>query len=150
MEEYVKQSIEARKMAFTNAYEINSDIKMKIDDLFSRINALGESCKNITEFENKFSTSSLNQEYIDLFTKIGTTCKPIVHENNNADVKSDKEYIKDEVESDIKYAVDDLTMPARRKAREELDSKLRSTPLGKIEQISNTTSLLRKIFKKND
>jgi hypothetical protein len=33
--------------------------------------------------------------------------------------------LKDEMVSDVKYAVDDLTMPARRLAREKFDSKFR-------------------------
>ena len=64
------------------------------------------------------------------------------------DVKNDKEYLKEEVASEAKYLLNDLTMPARRKAREEFDKKMRDTPLGKIEQISNTASVFRRIFKK--
>ncbi len=39
-------------------------------------------------------------------------------------------------------------MPARRKAREAFDKKMRDTPLGKIEQASNTASVLGRLFKK--
>ena len=39
-------------------------------------------------------------------------------------------------------------MPARRKAREEMDSKLRDTPYGKIEQINNMSWLGRRFINK--
>lgn len=149
MDSIVKQSIEGRKMAFSSCYELTDVYKKKIDDLFKKINELGETCKDAMDFETKFSTSPLNSEYTNLFTEVSQNCKYILPKPvDNPDVKSDKEYIKDEVLSDVKYMAKDLTMPARRKAREALDSKLRDTPLGKIEQANNTLNVFKRIFKK--
>lgn len=53
----------------------------------------------------------------------------------------------DEATSDAKYLMDEVTMPARRQARMKMDSKLRDTPLGKVEQASNMFYLFKK-FKK--
>ena len=36
----------------------------------------------------------------------------------------------------------------RRKAREKFDAKMRDTPLGKVEQASNTLNVFRRLFKK--
>ena len=149
MNEYVKQSIDSRKIAFTNAYKLTDEYQKKVNELFNKIEDFGRECNDAMDFETKFSTSSLNQEYIDLFSEIATKCEVITRDETlDPTVKSDKEYLMDEVKSEAKYVIDDITMPARRKAREEFDSKLRDTPLGKLEQASNTLSVFRRIFKK--
>ncbi len=148
MDEIVKTSIKGRYDSFFNAYEIkDSKLKKEIDDLFKEINALGETVQNSAEFETKFQSSPLNTEYINLFTKIAKSCKPIVYENTN-EVKEKNHPILDEIASNAKYIADDITMPARRKAREEFDNKMRDTPLGKIEQANNMRYLFKRFFKK--
>ena len=148
MNEYVKSSIEARKQAFSSAYELTDTYKKKVDDLFKKIEDFGKSCTDAMDFENKFMASPLNKEYTDLFTEVATNCKYILPPPVETEGKSNKKAIADEVISDVKYAVDDITMPARRKAREKFDAKLRDTPLGKVEQASNTLNVFRRLFKK--
>ena len=148
MNEFVKQSIDGRKMAFSNSYELSFEYQKKVDELFKKIEELGKKCNDALEFENKFAASSLNMEYTNLFTEIASNCKCIIPVNNETEVKSNGEVIIDEVKSDLKYAVDDLTMPARRKLRDEIDSKIYDSPLGNIKQAGNTISLFKKIFKK--
>lgn len=152
MNEYVKSSIDGRKMAFSSAYELTDTYKKKVDELFKRIEEFGKSCNDAMDFETKFMASPLNKEYTDLFTEISQNCKYILPPPvDNPNVKSDKEQMKDEVISDVKYIAKDLTMPARRKAREAFDSKMRDTPLGKIEQASNTAWVVKRLFgKKNN
>lgn len=149
MDSVVKQCIDGRKLAFSQAYELTDVYQKKVDELFKRIEEFGEICSDSTDFETKFSSSSLNKEYTNLFTEVSANCKYILPKPvDNPDIKSDKEYLKDEVLSDVKYAVNDLTMPARRKAREAFDSKMRDTPLGKIEQINNIRHLFNRFKKK--
>lgn len=71
MNEQVKVSIDARKNAF-NSFELSDEHKKEIDKLFVEIEKLGSSCKDAGEFENKFAASPLNQQYMDMFTKIAT------------------------------------------------------------------------------
>lgn len=73
MDEYIKQSIDARKNAFSASYEIDATTQKKIDALFSEIEKLGLKCKDVGEFEAEFAKSPLNQQYLDLFTEIATT-----------------------------------------------------------------------------
>ena len=148
MNEYVKGSIDARKQAFSSAYELTDVYKKKIDELFKRIEDFGKGCTDAMDFETKFMASPLNKEYTDLFTEVAANCKYILPPPVETEGKSNKKAIAEEVVSDVKYAVNDLTMPARRKAREAFDSKMRDTPLGKIEQASNTFSVFKRIFKK--
>ncbi len=150
MDSIVKQCIDGRKLAFSSAYELTDVYKKKIDELFKRIEEFGNTCKDSMEFETKFASSPLNTEYTNLFTEVSQNCKYILPPPvDNPDVKSDKEQMVDEVLSDAKYIAKDLSMPARRKAREAFDSKMRDTPLGKIEQASNTAWVIKRLFGKN-
>lgn len=152
MNSVVKQCIDGRKMAFSSAYELTDTYKKKVDELFQKIEDFGDSFSDAMDFETKFAASSLNKEYTDLFTEVATNCKYILPPPvERDDIKSDKEQLKDEILSDAKYLAKDLTLPARRKAREAFDSKMRDTPLGKIEQASNTAWVIKRLFgKKNN
>ena len=72
MDKIIKQSIDARKVAYANSFEIDAGTQKKIDALFVEIEKLGEKCKNAGEFEAEFQKSPLNQKYMDLFTEIAT------------------------------------------------------------------------------
>ena len=72
MDKIIRQSIDARKAAYANSFEIDAEMQKKIDALFSEIEKLGEKCKDAGEFEAEFSKSPLNQKYMDLFTEIAT------------------------------------------------------------------------------
>ena len=149
MNEYVKQIIEGRKLAFSSAYELTDIYKKKVDELFKRIEDFGKNCSDAMDFETKFMASPLNSEYTNLFTDVSQNCKYILPPPvDNPNVKSDKKQLKEEVVSDVKYLAKDLTLPARRKVREEFDKKMRDTPLGKIEQIGNTANVFKRIFRK--
>ena len=131
MNELIKLSIDGRKQAIYNAYEINSsDIQTKIEELFNKIEQLGSTCVDSQDFEARLASSPLNQEYIDLFTNIATTCQSKkITSAPDPTIKSDAEYLADEVVSDVKYVVDDLSMPARRQARQEAYDKARDIPV---------------------
>ncbi len=76
MDKIIKQSIDARKNAFSASFEIDDEMQKKIDALFTEIDKLGEKCKDAGEFEAEFSKSPLNQKYMDLFTEIATNSTP--------------------------------------------------------------------------
>ena len=78
MNEYVKQSIEGRKMAFSSAYELTDAYKKKVDELFARIEDFGKNCTDAMDFETKFMASPLNTEYTNLFTEVASNCKYIL------------------------------------------------------------------------
>lgn len=73
MDEYVKQSIEARKQAMSATYKVDAAMQKKIDKLFGEIEKLGTKCKDVGDFESKFAASPLNQKYLDLFTEVATS-----------------------------------------------------------------------------
>ena len=76
MDKLIKQSIDARKNAFSASYKVDAEMQKKIDALFAEIDKLGEKSKDAGEFETEFQKSPLNQKYLDLFTEIATKCAP--------------------------------------------------------------------------
>ncbi len=72
MDEYIKQSIEARRGAIEGNCKLDAEGKKKVAELFAEIEKLGVKCKDVTEFEMEFQKSPLNQKYLDLFTELAT------------------------------------------------------------------------------
>ncbi len=145
----VKYSIDGRKNAFSTTYELTDEIKKEIDELFVRIEEFGNTCVDGSDFETKFATSPLNQEYITLFTKVATTCPmkgqsaPVTAQQPT---QSTAELIAEEAASDLKYAVDSATQPIRHAARSAGESAIRSTEIGNaaygvMNQIDNARQL---------
>lgn len=136
MNDLIKNSIDARKQAFYNAYEIeNADIKEKIEFLFKKIEEFANSFNDLLEFENSFAVSELNKEYIDLFTLVATTEKsklPNKEDNNNNDEEQPEQdgkkdlgvlgMVADEVKEDVTYRL-------RKKAHDEIYDKVRDIPV---------------------
>ena len=147
----VKSSIDARMNAILSAYNIeDSNIKQKIDELFGKINNLGEVCKDCSEFETKFASSPLNQEYIDLFTEVATSCKPNNSNIQETDSSYSKGYYKRQIANELEYQLDNVTLSARSKARQEVYDKARDIPVvDKILEAKQYLDFFGK-FKKKD
>lgn len=151
MNDLVKNSIESRKTAIFTAYNITDQtIIEKIEELFKKITEFGENCTDNMDFESKFATSELNQEYIQLFTEIATSCPQNTIETvENSNIKSDAEYVLDEIESEARYQAKEMTMPMRRQLRQETESAARNTPIiGDIMNIKQHVDLFNKFRKK--
>ncbi len=137
MDENVRNSINARMDAIYQSYQVSEQDKLAVEELFSRINTFGESCKDVGEFENQFQTSSLNQEYMNLFTKIATRA---LNPLNNITAQGVTEGVVDEIAGSV-------INEAQVSANQQINDMLRDTPLGTLEQIANTKSLFKR-FKK--
>ncbi len=75
MDEYIKQSVDSRKNAIINAYELSAADTKKVDELFSKIEALAKKCKDVNDFESQFAASPLNQEYMGIFADLAQSSK---------------------------------------------------------------------------
>lgn len=152
MDETVKLSIDARKNAFYNAYNItDNNIKNKIEDLFNRINELGMTCSNSMNFETEFASSELNQEYINLFTEVATSCLPITYTSEpRDDIKSDAEYVMDDALSEAKYIAEDISSPMRHQAYQATYDAVRDIPgVGQVMEANQYVNLFNKVTGKN-
>jgi hypothetical protein len=152
MDQSIKLSIDARKNAVYNAYNItDSSIKNKVEDLFNRINAFGETCSDVMDFETKFASSELNQEYINLFTEIATSCSQIEYKSEpRDDIKSDADYIMDDASSEAKYIAEDITQPMRREAYQATYDAVRDVPVvSEVMEANQYVDMFNKLTGKN-
>ena len=150
MNDLVKSSIEGRKNAIFSAYNITEQsIVAKIEDLFKRISEFGENCSDNMDFESKFASSELNQEYIQLFTEIATSCAPIVRQTENRHVKSDAEYVLEDVTSEVRYQTRNITEPIRRQVRQKVYDEARNMPvIGDIMHVKQHVDFFSRFKKK--
>ena len=122
MNDIVKSCIESRKTALFSAYNIQDPGTIsQINDYFAKLEEFGKDFNDAMEFETKFASSPLAQEYTDLFVLVMNTEKDV---NGNAPTpqEPEKEYtVADEV-------ADDMTRLARRKARQEAYDVARDVP----------------------
>ena len=153
MNDLVKASIESRKNAVFNAYNITEQsIIEKIDNLFKRINEFGENCTDSMDFESKFASSELNQEYIQLFTEIATGCSQIVRQSEeNTNVKSDEEAILEDISSELKYQAKEAIQPIRSKIYQETYDEVRDIPIvGDILNVKQHVDFFSRFRKKKE
>ena len=153
----IETAIKGRKDAFFTAYDIkNEDTKHEIDVLFEQIEEFGKTCSDYADFETKFATSPLNQEYIALFTKVATTetskLQPV--QDAPADTESESERLAKEAADDARFAVKEAMSPLRHQAYEARTQALRSTKLvNALFNLNNnleTANHLRKVIGKKD
>ena len=155
MDKLIKQSIDARKNAFSANYKVDAEMQKKIDALFAEIDKLGEKSKDVGEFEAEFQKSPLNQQYLDLFTEIATKCAP-----NTAAPKVDTSGISKTIAGGVavgalESAADDAlrrVVPTRAAVHQKAYDAARSVPgLGDAIDIAKKASYaahLGKLFRK--
>lgn len=154
MNELVRNSIDARKTALFNGYEINNQaILDKIDDLFNRIYEFGENCADSMDFETKFASNSLNQEYIQLFTEVATNCKSLIGANSNQDtnVENTEGSVANEVADELLYEAESMVQPVKRQVRQEVYDQVRDIPVvGDVLEIKQHVDFFSRFKKKKD
>ena len=151
MNEIVKSSVDARRQAIYNSYNItDNNIKNKVNDFFNRLEEYAFKYDDVMKFENDFQASDLNKEYINIFTEISSAYTSNINQEAESNIKSDKEYILDDIESEGRYLADDLTQKARVEARQKADNAIRDIPVvGDILIAKQHIDLFNKFTKKN-
>ena len=131
MDDQIKLSIDGRKAAFENTYELTPDAKKKIDALFKEIEALGKECKDSPDFEAKLAASPLNQKYINLFTEFAQTCKsklaPAPESVDTGPTAGD--VAKDLIKTQADLSVDGAVQHVRGRAYRAAYDKVRDVPI---------------------
>jgi hypothetical protein len=134
--------IESRRNAIFSAYDVKDPGTLKmIEDYFKKVEEFSKDCKDASDFETKFATSHLAQEYSNLFTQImstETTVDGVAPTNEVVE-----EYtIQDEI-------VDDANRAVRRRAKQEVYGKALDVPvLGDVIDVKNKIDLFSKFRKK--
>ncbi len=148
----IKLSIDGRKAAFSNTYELTPEAKEKIDALFKDIEALGESCKDSPDFEAKLAASPLNQRYIDLFTELSQTCKSKLTQPSDPAIDngpSAGDIAADLLTTQAEMEVDGAVQHVRGRIYRDAYGKALNTPIvGDAIDVKNKIDLLKR-FKKS-
>ena len=119
MDNIIKQSIEGRKNAIFSSYEVTDKVMIdKIDDLFKRINDFGEKYNDVGSFESDFTSSSLNNEYINIFTELAM-------KGVSNSMPSVGEMVADRVGTEIKNSI----LPSRAVRADRRDNAIRNIPI---------------------
>lgn len=146
MDEMIKNSIESRKNAIINAYNLNDQEKKEVDDLFIEIEKLGLESSDIGDFEAKFAVSPLNSKYMDLFTKIATNSAKSGTVNSVASGVA-----KGVVESAVRDAVGASIPTTRAAVNQEIYDKARDIPgVGEALGIKQHLDFLNKFRRKGE
>lgn len=127
MDENIKNSIEIRKSAILNAYDLKDENKKKFDSLFEKIETLGKESKDVADFEDKFAKSSLSAEYNNLFTEIamsGASLKTVAKSSGTSASTMVAEEIMHETGDRLKSAV----TPTRASIHQTAYDKARDIP----------------------
>jgi hypothetical protein len=134
--------IDSRRNALFASYDIKDPGNLKtIEDFFKKVEDFAKDCKDAGDFEAKFATSPLSQEYMNLFTQIAQT--EFTSEGVAPSNEKEEEYtVADEMRDDAERAV-------RRRARQDIEDAARRTPvLGDAMTVKQHFDLFSR-FKKN-
>ena len=145
MNEIIKISIDSRKQALLNAYNItDKKVILEIDDLFNKIYEFGENYSESEEFEKEFSNSPLNEEYLAFFTELATKYKPRDPSEINIDINTDTEKLSKEMKSKAPKEKVKVLDPLKRRLKWDIYEKAREIPgIGDILDAKNTIDLLK-------
>lgn len=152
MDQNIKTSIDARKNAITSTYTLEGELKTKFDELFKKIEELGKAAKDSADFEAKFASSPLNQEYMDLFTEIATKntatgLKGVA----NASGASMGEIIAEEVMDQAGDRIKQAVMPTRAQIHQKAYDQARDIPVvGEAMTIKQHVDFFSRFRKKKD
>lgn len=151
MDDQIKLSIDGRRAAFANAYELTPEAESKVANLFKDIEALGKSCKDSADFEAKLAASPLNQQYINLFTEIAQTCKSKLTDTPDPVLPPEQtagDIAADLAKTEAELAIDGTVQHFRGRAYRAAYDKARDVPgVGDAISVRNKIDLLKR-FKK--
>ncbi|MDH6313127.1 hypothetical protein M2137_001914 [Parabacteroides sp. PFB2-10] len=69
MDKGIEQSISSRRDALYTHYNLPEEARQKAEALFERMEQFGQRCRNQADFEEKFTSLTLNREYNNLFVE---------------------------------------------------------------------------------
>ena len=151
MNDLVKNCVESRRTAIFNAYDVKNEENLsEIDEFFNKLEQFANDYDDVMSFENAFASSELNQEYMNLFTKIATTESP-----KNIDVNAykqenqinlDKNEVCDMFVDEVSQQV---TSTIKGRAYREAYDKVRDIPgVGEAIDIKNKLGFFRRLKNK--
>jgi hypothetical protein len=150
MDEYTRNSIDIRKKTIDDYYLIPDDVKTEVEDLFKEMEALGESCSDVSEFETKFAAGPLNERYMSIFAKLKPNPAAVAGAMKDS-VKerwSDPKQVASDIADETEYVLKSAMQPLRHEAYEKRREFMRENVPGyeEIRQVKDTAQVLGKLF----
>lgn len=152
MDQYVLSAIEVRRKSIFETYIIDDqDFIAKANDVFKKMESLGESCASVMEFESQFAASPLYNEYYNLCLEAGQKFKvnPQAMKTEIPNSNYTSADVVKEAEEWTEYAIDSATQPLRNQAYVQVRDAVESIPgVGEVAQASRTVGVFKKLFGK--
>lgn len=151
MDQYVKGCIDTRRESLENYFLVPADRREEIDAIFGEMEALGETCSDAAEFEQKLAASPVNQKYMDLFQTLKPDPKAVAGavKDSVKERYSDKKNIVKDVADFAAYEVkQEVVMPMRREAYQQRQEFLRENVPGymKARQAADVARVAKGLF----
>lgn len=121
MNEYVKISVDSRIDFFNKYYTVPENVRDSVENFKKEITTLGDSCSDSTEFESKFISSGLSEQFNNLLT----CCTPKAYKMTEEEKQYSKSVAKEVVfeggkKEAIKYIASDVADTIAVEANEDL------------------------------
>ncbi len=152
MDTEITLSIEARRNALYNYYDLPPDVRAKAEELFGRMEALVSECSDRADFETRFTASELNTEYNGLFSAFAAYVRkpdnvPTVEEHRRSVAASQaKSVVRGRTERGIKSIL--VRMMPDSLYKWHVYGIYNIPVLGNIVSAINTANVFQKIFRK--
>ncbi len=146
MNQYVKNSIDARRKVIDDYYSIPPGKEELVSSLFDEMSAMGETCRDAAEFEARFQ-DEFSERYNGLFTQLKIKASVTANAMKESfKQKGAKEIAKDAADT----AAMELRSAARSAAREAVWQSDDDSPLRKAAHAENTVFQCLSSFRKKD
>lgn len=146
MDQYIQNSIDARKKVIDDYYNIPKDKEEMVSSLFDEITAMGNQCRDVAEFEERFQ-AEYTEKYNALFTQL--RIKPSVTANAMKNSIQDKG-IKGVAADLAGMAATELKTDGMAKRRERLSHADPDSLEAKADRLNNKIFQFKSIFNRKD
>ena len=149
MDAQIRNSIELRRNTITDYYTIPKEMEQEVAAVFAQMEALGESCQDVAEFEMRFLDHPVNQRYMALFASLKPSAGAVADAMKASLKMKGKKGIAKEVAETAAFEVKEaVVQPLRHEAYEQRREFLRENVPGyaKAQDTANTVHMGKKLF----
>lgn len=158
MKKEVKDSIDAKIKFFNDYFTITDDVKEEMDSFIKNMNDLGEKSDSASEFEEKFYSSDLSNQFNALVSKCPPKAHKMTKEEKKQSAKIAKDILYEQREEIAKDAVNEAASRVINDAKDEMIAQNRKRMIkegtfddytrarNKIDDVSTIGSFFKNLF----
>lgn len=150
MDAQIKNSIDIRKNTIFDVYNVDDkEMQIKIENLFLKIEELANECKDVAEFETKFTSSKLNKEYMDLFSELPSKCTLKNAIKNQVKENFNQQTIANDIKNEIEFQSTESINRIEAHACNQVIDKVSDIPvIGDVIQAKKTFDVFKRFKRK--